>query len=303
MLNSHLTAEYLRRLESVQLTTKRRILGQREGGHRSLKRGHGLEFADYRKYQPGDNLRHIDWNLFGRSDRLYIKEYTEEHELTVLILLDGSGSMRIEANQTPKWNYARDLALSLSYITLAQGDLLRFSVPNHFHSPKISSLGKFNYLLNSLNQIENKSLNNDYQLDAYCASANRAIAEIRFPGIAFYISDFLMPTSDVLNTISKLAAKNLEIVAIQILGELDIRPLPPSLLSAKAVDSENNEEFEISLDDLGLEEYTEILAKHLKATAQIFNRFNVKHILLKPPFPDLLAVVAGSLKESGIITV
>ena len=68
-------------------------MGMRQGGHASIKRGQGIEFSDYRQYQLGDNPRYIDWGLYGRSDKLYVKRFSEEQDLSVLIILDTSASM------------------------------------------------------------------------------------------------------------------------------------------------------------------------------------------------------------------
>ena len=93
MLPALFTSDYLSRLETLRMQTRRRFLGSRPGGHVSLRRGAGLEFADYRRYTPGDDLRYIDWNLYGRTDRLYIKQFQEEEDLYTSLFLDGSASM------------------------------------------------------------------------------------------------------------------------------------------------------------------------------------------------------------------
>ena len=82
------TPAFLRQLELLRLRARRSYLGTRQGGHLSLKRGHGIEFSDYRKYELGDDPRHIDWSAYARSERLYIKRFREEQDLSVLLLLD-----------------------------------------------------------------------------------------------------------------------------------------------------------------------------------------------------------------------
>jgi len=79
------TPGFFRRLQQLKIQTRRSYLGSRSGSHISKRRGHGLEFSDYRTYVPGDDFRHIDWGVYGRTDRLYVKEFREEQELQVLL--------------------------------------------------------------------------------------------------------------------------------------------------------------------------------------------------------------------------
>ena len=87
------TPQFLARLETLRVRTRRRFLGSRPGGHLSLRRGSGLEFADYRPYTLGDDPRYIDWKLYSRTDRLYIKLFQEEEDLYTYLFLDLSASM------------------------------------------------------------------------------------------------------------------------------------------------------------------------------------------------------------------
>ena len=81
MLPALFTPQFLARLETLRIRARRQFLGSRPGGHLSPRRGTGLEFADYRHYTPGDDPRYIDWKLYSRTDRLYIKLFQEEEEL------------------------------------------------------------------------------------------------------------------------------------------------------------------------------------------------------------------------------
>ena len=127
MLPPLFTADYLSRLETLRIQTRRRFLGSRPGGHVSLRRGAGLEFAEYRRYSPGDDLRYIDWNLYARTDRLYIKQFQEEEDLYTSLFLDGSASMAYPA-QDGKSEAARDIILSLAHVVLASNDAVKLSL-------------------------------------------------------------------------------------------------------------------------------------------------------------------------------
>ena len=102
-----LTPELLRRLEQFQLLAARRAKSSAKGERRSKARGQSVEFADYRNYVAGDDFRYLDWNLYGRLDKLFLKLYEEERELPVRIFLDASESMTFGA--PPKFDFARQV--------------------------------------------------------------------------------------------------------------------------------------------------------------------------------------------------
>src|SRR3954469_10362498 len=105
MPNALLTPELLRRLEQIQLLARRRSKSSAKGERRSRARGQSVEFADHRNYSHGDDFRYIDWNLYGRLDRLFVKLYEEERELPVRIFLDSSESMTF--GEPRKFDFAR----------------------------------------------------------------------------------------------------------------------------------------------------------------------------------------------------
>src|SRR5436309_7557877 len=120
MHNSLLTPELLRRLEQFQLLAARRAKSSAKGERRSRARGQSVEFADYRNYVHGDDFRYLDWNLYGRLERLFVKLYEEERELPVRIFLDASESMTF--GEPRKFDFARQLAAAVGYVALCGFD-------------------------------------------------------------------------------------------------------------------------------------------------------------------------------------
>ena len=98
-LNEPFTPSFFRRLQQLKIRTRRALLGSRQGTHLSQRRGQGLEFADYRPYTAGDDYRHIDGGIYGRTHRLYVRELRAEHDLNVLVCLDASLSMAYPPRQ------------------------------------------------------------------------------------------------------------------------------------------------------------------------------------------------------------
>src|SRR4029434_3097551 len=120
---SLLTPELLRRLEQFQLLAARRAKSSSKGERRSKAKGQSVEFADHRAYTPGDDFRYLDWNLFGRLDRLFLKLYEEERELPVRIFLDASESMTFGTPR--KFDFARQVAAAIGYVALRGLDRVR----------------------------------------------------------------------------------------------------------------------------------------------------------------------------------
>src|ERR1700692_1334740 len=119
-MNPLLTTDLLRRLEQFQLLAARRAKSSARGERRSKARGQSVEFADHRNYVPGDDFRYLDWNLFGRLEKLFLKLYEEERELPVRIFLDASESMAF--GEPRKFDFARQIAAAVGYVALCGFD-------------------------------------------------------------------------------------------------------------------------------------------------------------------------------------
>src|SRR3989441_4763647 len=131
-MSALLSPELLRRLEQFQLLAARRAKSSAKGERRSRARGQSVEFADYRNYVAGDDLRYLDWNLYGRLERLFLKLYEEERELPVRIFLDASESMSF--GEPRKFDFARQVAAAVGYVALCGFD--RVSVIPFPNSPQ-----------------------------------------------------------------------------------------------------------------------------------------------------------------------
>jgi len=252
------TADYLSRLETLRIQTRRRFLGSRPGGHVSLRRGAGLEFADYRRYSPGDDLRYIDWNLYGRTDRLYIKQFQEEEDLYTSLFLDGSASMAHPA-QDGKSEAAQDIILSLAHVVLASNDAVKLSLLGADTTPSTTPFFRGRQRLGAVAEF----------LDAYnpagranvVQSLTRQLQQSRHPGKAVWVSDFLFPLSDVRTGLSLLRGANFDLALIQILGQEEIDP-PLFPGGARLTDSESGEESVVYFDTHAKQTYMQRLDRH-----------------------------------------
>ena len=218
MLPALFTKEYCQQLEVAKLRARRSFLGYRQGAHISPRKGHGIEFSDYRQYELGDNPRHIDWNVYGRTDRFVIKRFQEEEALSFSVLLDSSLSMSVDY----KWQRARDVALSLGYIALSQGDTVTSTVLGSSVTQKFSGKKQISVLASKIPEqvVPAEVLKEEH----FMQEVLRASAATRFPGICFLISDFLCDFSIIEKSLLALRKRNFIIHVVQVLGNTDLKP-------------------------------------------------------------------------------
>jgi uncharacterized protein (DUF58 family) len=268
--NSHsapLSSAYLRKLESLQLRARKNFLGNRHGGHQSLRRGHGLEFSDYRNYEQGDNPRHIDWGLYGRSDRLYVKRFREEQALNTLFLIDGSASMFIP-EEDRKWLSACELCLSLIYVALMQSDSVRVVVPGEFISGSSSHASAFPHIQKSLFAVKQSATR------TFPEGVTHAASLIRFPGLCVIASDFLAEKKEIFVALDALRAKNLDIHLFQILGPSDLNPFHTHS-SYEALDSETGKKIPLHADSQAIFDYERMRKEHEQALRSYAHQYGI----------------------------
>jgi uncharacterized protein (DUF58 family) len=233
----------LRKLNQLSLIASRVRAGAMKGERRSSRRGSSVEFADYRDYTPGDDLRRLDWNIYARLDRPFIKLLEEEEDLAVHILLDGSKSMDWGAEDQNKFNYAKRLAAGLGAIALSTGDavtvgfLQGIQVAAEF-GPKRggASLGRLFRFLEELQPEGDTDLNQ---------SISRYSIGSRRPGLVILISDLFSPNGYE-SGLRNLLGRGHEGIILHILApdELD----PPLNGDIQLIDIETDQTQDISLD-------------------------------------------------------
>jgi uncharacterized protein (DUF58 family) len=231
---------FLRQLERLLLLMRSPVRGGLKGGRRSVKRGQSVEFADYRDYTLGDDLRQLDWNVYARLERLFVKLFVEEEDVTVSFLIDASASMTFGHPQ--KLLFAKRAAAALGYIALASEDRVVVSALGGRAARRRSPLrgsGRVFRLLADLSAIEPV----DGQTDLLTA-ARHAGAQLHGRGVVVLLSDLLDPAAD--KVIRELAATGSELIVLHVLSpdELD----PPLQGDLRLVDTETGERLDITAD-------------------------------------------------------
>src|SRR5882762_1675728 len=155
--NRFIDPRVLMKIQNLELVARSVVEGFVNGLHRSPYLGFSVDFAEYRQYMPGDEIRRIDWNVFSRSDKLYVKLYEGETNTKVLVLLDISGSMNYGSGEVKKIDYARILAACLSYFAYQQRDgvgLLTFDTEIRTHLPASRRRGQIMNILAEIDRIQ-----------------------------------------------------------------------------------------------------------------------------------------------------
>lgn len=283
-----LTPETLRQLELMNLKARRAFLGTRSGGHRSLRRGHGIEFSDYRTYELGDNPRHIDWGVFGRTDKVVVKRFQEEQNLAVLIILDGSRSMFFPA-EDGKWHRAAEIALALVYVALQQHDTVSVLVPGSYRSPRLTTGASFHHLTDALNTLKPSSLK------TMTEQAATASDLAKHPGLCVVISDLLFEPQDVTTAFYSLAGRGLDCHAVRVLGSSDIDPFGGGNAGFIAKDSET--EVRLTVSASGSDAYRAAFDSHTKDLARALSqtRTSFGTISTSAPLSDVLFKILPTL--------
>ncbi len=258
MLPAPFTADFLNRLEALRLRTRKEFLGSRPGSYSSPRRGTSLEFADYRRYSPGDDIRYIDWGIFARSDRLYVKLFREEVDLFVYLFIDASGSMAFPSLKE-KFSPACHVALALAYVVLANHDHVKLHLLQGASAPSASPFYRGRHrIMDCIDFVSSLSPQGPLEM---APALGEHLKRLRRPGKAIFLSDFLMPSSSYQQGLNLLRAFNLDISVIQVLGRQEVNP-PFPRGGLALVDSESQAEARLEWSGELLKEYQERLEHH-----------------------------------------
>ncbi len=242
-LPAYLQPDFLKRLERLRLVAKRLSRSGFHGEHPSSKKGLSIEFSDYRTYQRGDDLRYVDWNVYRRLDRLFVKIFTAEEEMNVYLFLDASGSMA--EGKPPKIEYAKSIAAALGYIGLKNLDKVGGMAFSSRAASQISPLmlGRGSQqILGLFRFLESLGCHGETKLEA--AVKNFSLLFPR-PGLVVFLSDLFDPEGWRAG-LEELVKKRHQLVVVQILDDAEMRPAGWGDLSL--TDVENGRERKVFLD-------------------------------------------------------
>ncbi len=215
---SFLDSAVLGRLMALPLHARHAMLGTVSGKHRSPVRGSSLEFAQYRKYVPGDDPRRLDWRTWGRSDRFYIKEFEADTNLRICLLVDTSGSMGYGPTGATRLDYARKLAGTLGYLAAEQGDAvgLRSLAEKPIEIPARRGATHLGLVLDKLADV--KPLGGTTLLTAL----HDAAENIRQRALVVIFSDLFVPPAELKSAIQHLRFQKHDVAAFHLLDQKEL---------------------------------------------------------------------------------
>lgn len=256
--NRYLDPAVLSEIAALDLVAKTVVDGFISGLHRSPDFGFSQEFAEYRSYTPGDDLRHVDWNVFARTEKAYLKRYRGETNTTLMVLMDASGSMGFSSTAVSKFDYAKYLASALVYLAHLQRDSAGLIV---FHDDVANFIrpsarqGQLMRLLHGIDAAQ-MGMRTDYRRPFF-----ELQQFLKRRGITVLISDFFEDPERIIQTVQPLRFRGNEVVLFHVLDPRELEPKlgEPVLLR----DMETGDAIEVS-PDYARNEYRQKINAHIE---------------------------------------
>jgi uncharacterized protein (DUF58 family) len=282
----------MHRLEQLQLVSRKIIMGRMKGERKSKRRGSSVEFAEHRNYSTGDDLRHIDWNVYGRLDKLFLKLFLEEEDLHVYTLLDTSLSMNFG---TPtKLHYGKQVAAALAFIGLVNHDRIILDTFASRLDQGIPSIRGRSQMWRVIQYLERLEASGESDLKA---SAREFAIRHAGKGVVVVISDF-MDKNGYEDALRYLLARNMDIYVIHLLCQEEVQP--ELVGDLRLVDVEDDEVTEITMSAPLLKRYKDNLNTFVGGLKEWCTKRGIMYIFTTNQYPfDKL--VLNYLRERGLV--
>ncbi len=274
-----LKPELLAQLSSMEFRVRTIVEGMLSGLHRSPYRGLSSEFAEYRDYQPGDEPTRIDWKVFARSDKYYIKEFEEETNLETHIVLDASASMGFGTGTYTKWQYAGILSASLAYIMQRQSDAIGLVVLDEAIRVEMETKTTRGHLIHTIGAMENTKPQRQTRL---AAVLHQVAAKIKRRGVVLLLSDLLDEPSEVMSALEHLQHRGHQVNVFHVLdtAELNFDFEGPHLF----IDPETNQQT-LAIPDVVRGDYLKSLQGFLDFYSNELGKRNMRYSLVDTSLP------------------
>jgi uncharacterized protein (DUF58 family) len=279
--------EVLGGISGLDLIAKTVVDGFIAGLHRSPNFGFSQEFAEYRAYTAGDDLRHIDWNVYARTERAYLKRYRGETNTLLTVLLDSSNSMKYSSHGVSKSEYARFAAAALFYLTTqiqrdAAGLIVFDDEVRNYIRPS-NRQGQFHRLLSGLEQAEPGAKTD------FGKALERFLEVFRKRGVVIVISDFYEASERIIRALEPLRFRGNEVLLFHVLDPAEVRPHFRGPITL--IEMETQESLEVSPEYARLE-YTKKIDSHIESLRDGARGSGMDYFLLVTDRP-----LDGALRE------
>jgi uncharacterized protein (DUF58 family) len=287
-----LEPEFLSKLEQLELVSRRIFVGRMKGERKSKRRGSSVEFADHRNYTVGDDLRHIDWNVYGRLDRLFLKLFLEEEDLHVYTLLDTSLSM--DFGTPTKLRYGKQVAAALAFIGLVNHDRILLDTFSARLDQGLRGLRGRSQMWRVVEYLEHLAPSGRSDLTA--AAREFAIRHAG-KGVVVVISDFL-DKRGYQDALRYLLARNMDIYVIHVLSHEEVEP--DLVGDLRLVDAEDEENAEITISAPLLKKYKDNLNAFVGGLKEWCTQRGITYIFTTNVYPfDKL--ILNYLRQRGLV--
>ncbi len=292
--------EILSRISGMELRARTVVEGFLSGLHRSPYRGFSIEFAEYRQYAPGDDPRHIDWKVFGRTDRYYVKEYEDETNLACNLVLDLSGSMSgshgksLPAPSVSKFDYARYLMASLAYFIFQQRDAVGLTAFDDQIRLDLPAKFRPGHLYNLLVEIESLKPGSGRALNLEIL--HQVAETMKRKGMVILISDFFCDLAPLFSAFEHLRFRGHDVLVFQI---VEARELDFDFTRLTRFEGLESEGLMLGLPHDMREHYLKNLHAHLEALRSSCGVNRIDYTLLKTSQPLDFALHAYLAARSG----
>lgn len=279
MQQRFLNPAVLASLSGLELVARTVVDGFVAGLHRSPDFGFSQEFAEYRAYSEGDDLRHVDWNVFARTERAYLKRYRGETNTLLTLLLDASASMAYTSHSVTKIDYAKYLAASLLYLAHHQRDALGLVVFDDEVRDYVQPSGRQGHFARLIHSIEHAQTGSRTD---YAKPFLLCHELLKRRGIVLVISDFWEQPGTIIQTVAPLRFRGNEVVLFHILDPQEIRP---DLRESRIfVDMETQDAMEVT-PEYAKYEYTGKIDAHIDALRSKAKAAGMDYFLLRTDRP------------------
>ena len=287
-----LSPELLARLERMELVSRKVFRGRMKGERRSPRKGQSVEFADFRNYVAGDDLRFVDWNTYARLDKLFLKLFLEEEDLHFYTLIDNSPSM--DFGTPSKLQYSAQLAAALGFIGLVRGDRVKIETLDQSSSspaPVFRGRQSLWKMLDHLETVEpGPSVPLSEGVKNFCLRNSGK-------GIVVFISD-LMDKTGYEAALKYLVSREMDVYLIQILTAEEIDPDVQGDL--RLIDCEDADEAEVTVSRELIERYKKTLAAFIESAREFCNRRGIVYLLARNEV-SVEELVTGYLRTRGLV--
>jgi len=287
-----LSPELLARLEKMELLSRKIFRGRMKGERRSPRKGQSVEFADFRNYVPGDDLRFVDWNTYARLERLFLKMFLEEEDLHFYALIDASGSM--DFGEPTKLRYAAQLAAALGFIGLVRGDRVKIETLGHSGrkaSPVFRGRRSLWRMLDHLEAIAPQpTVPLAEGVKDFCLRNSGK-------GILVLITD-LMDKTGYEAALRYLVSRDLDVYVVHVLSAEELDPAVRGDL--RLVDCEDGDVAEITAGGALIRRYKETLAAFVQSAREFCTRRGISYVPARNEVP-VEELVTGFLAKRGLV--